>query len=1447
MKTIRTICIVLIYGTVLSSSIIRAEKVNYRFQYYTTEEGLSQDNVDCILKDSRGFLWFGTWNGLNRFDAYSFTIYKSDPETPGSISDNFIYDLLEDRYGNIWVATGNGLNVYLHEQDKFISYHLRHDGESVISSNKVNVLCFDSEGVLWVGTDRGLDKIKVTGRSGEVEPLEHISAEDPESTLEDNFVNVIYLDRENRIWVGTDGGLNLFREDQGISVSYVNQPENEYSLSNNQVLSIYQDDGGILWVGTNFGLNRMPPGSTSFIRNFYDPEDPNSLAHGSVQSISQDIRGKLIVGTLGGISLYDSEQDHFDNYTHTSHSLKELNNEFVNYIFPDPQGNVWIGTDRGGVNKYNIFQTTFEYYEYIPGEVNSLSHNTINSIWEDRSGLWVGTAGGGLNYIRRSDGLYVHYRFNVSDPNSLTNDFITCILKDKSGNLWISTWGSGINILTPGNRKTGKFIHHLNEPGNDNSLVDNFVSSMVEDWEGNIWIGTFGGLTRYDPATDKFHRVLDTAAGRTILKVGCLHIDRNDNLWIGTEDGLFKKSYDRTSYYAHIDTNPKSLSGNYVISIQEDHQGNLWFGTYGNGLNKISEDDARTDHPEFVHYTERNGLANNTIYGILEDDERSLWLSTDNGLSRFYPATSTFQNFYVSDGLPSNQFYWSASFKNAWGKLYFGGMNGLLAFYPEQISNRPFHPNLVFTDFKIYNRSVKTGEQFRDKVILQKSIWHTDSIVLSYRVNEFFLEFSSLYFDQPEKVQYAYMLEGFENEWRYVVSKRRFISYTNLRGGEYTLKVKAALGEGNWAPDPLLLHIRVIPPFWVKPWFIVMAVLTLILSLISYNRYRIYALKQHKRKLEAMVRERTAQIEGQKQQLEQQNLKILEHHNKLFELNKEVQKSNQQQMRFFTHMSHEFRTPLTLIISPIEQMIRESKKSSPYYHRLLLIKRNAQRLLHLINQLMEVRRIKTGNVELKATRDDIILFLENIAQSFNGLANQKNISYSFNANHAQIRTYFDRDKIESIFYNLLSNAFKYTPAGGLVDIDVRLDEDFVEPAEDLCVISRKHYKQLKVERYVYITVTDTGCGIDKDHLKDIFKRFFRMGIAADHDIQGTGIGLYLTKELIKIHRGLLYVNSEPGKGSAFRVLIPYGKSYLSEEEIREADKLEKEIVPKLHIDLLTEQIIQDSMPPVPPEMNHEFLYNPHKPLLVLIDDDRDLCYFISNYLSSSFRVITSSNGDEGLEKVRRFMPDIVISDIMMPGMNGLEFCTLLKSDLLTSHIPVILLTSRAEVEDYIEGLESGAVDYISKPFDIKILEVKIKSLIENSQRLKKLIASSDVKDLHSIARLKVEDPFLQDAIQIIEDNLMDPKFGVQQLAEELCVSRSLLYKKLTATIDQSANDFINSIRIKKAALLLLDGNQRVSEVAYQVGFNDPKYFSKSFKKYFGMSPTEYIDSRILPS
>jgi ligand-binding sensor domain-containing protein/signal transduction histidine kinase/DNA-binding response OmpR family regulator len=1463
-------------------ALLSAQKSSIRFQHYTADQGLSQNMIDCILQDSKGFMWFGTWNGLNRFDGYSFTVFKQEPENKNTISNNFIYALCEDKFGNIWIGTGGGLNIFVHEADKFIEYKNKPGDHQKIISNRINAIISDRHGDIWIGTDKGADKIKIDNKSGDIKEVYHFISSNQPGDLSGNNVLTIYEDRNDNIWIGTDNGLNLYNRESNIFKVFQNQPQNPYTLAENTINTIYQDSQEFLWIGTNSGLSRMNLNSQVFTNYYHDPVNPASLVHNTVKSITEDLNKNLIIGTYGGMSIYNRKDDNFSNSVQQLNTSYGLNNDFINCVHADHKGNIWIGTERGGINKYNIYQKNFEFLEHESGNANSLSHKTVNSIWEDDDNIWIGTAGGGLNKFDKKSQNFRHFRYEAGNPNSLASDFITSIYRDKKSNLWIGSWGGGLHKLMPGRETSGIFINYQSEPQYIRSLINDFVSSITEDEHGNLWIGTLGGLDKFNPVTNKFEHFTGEHEYKRVDQVGCLHFDKWNNLWVGTIQGLFKIYADgngiidtrksKVKYFVNDPEKKNSISGNYVISICADKNNNLWFGTYGNGLNKLIFDTLDKNNEEiFISYTETDGLSNNVVYGILEDESGNLWLSTDNGLSKFDPEKEEFRNYYVADGLQSNQFYWSACHINKYGKMYFGSMNGLNAFYPEKITDINNTPQIVITDFKIYNRSVEVGKKYNNRVILSKAITHTNDLIISYKSNEISFEFSALDYDQPDKIEYAYKMENFDNQWTYVNSTRRFASYTNLKGGDYTFVVNATNNFGKWGDNPLKIKITIIPPFWVTWWFKMIAALMLISAIITYNRYRTYTLKNQKKKLEKLVKERTnkieeqkeeliiqannlkesnlqlerrqKQIEGQKKQLENQNIEILEQRDKLIELNKKVQHINQQQLKFFTHISHEFRTPLTLIITPIEQLIKRFDESSLINTKLQLVYKNAQRLLHLINQLMEIRKVEKGKIELTTSRGNIVKFVQNIAQSFSELSVQRNIKFNIITDSEVIEIYFDRDKVENIVYNLLSNAFKYTPEKGHISIEIKTSTGDHVPHEEIPIIDKHSYKHTETKEYAEIRVSDSGPGIEHSHIKDIFRKFYRIHSHISHKIQGTGIGLFLTKELVKAHKGLLFVRSEPDKGSSFSVLLPMGSKYLTPDEIIKEKSFITEANKNVHIKLLTEHSKSKQAKSIK-EYSNITENNDEKPLLLFIDDDDDLCSYACEYFSKSFNVVSAINGQEGFEKAYEFSPDLIISDIIMPEVDGLELCTRLKSDINTSHIPVILLTARSEVENYVEGFETGADDYIPKPFNIEVLEAKSKSLIENRRKLRKSFIRSLEFVPKDITTSHTDEQFLQRTLEIIENNITNPEFGVKKLAAEMCVSRSLLHKKLTAIVDLSANDFITLIKLKKSALLLLNSNLTISEIAFEAGFNDPKYFSRCFKKHFGKSPSDYLSEKI---
>lgn len=1453
-----------------------AQRKSIRFQHITSDEGLSQNMIDCILKDHNGFMWFGTWDGLNRFNGYSFDVYRHDPSDPHSISSNFVYTMDVDTSGNIWIGTRNGLNVFHYAGNRFYRYLPENGEANSICSNIVQAVLCDRNGNIWVGTDKGLEKLILRENGYEIREVVHVSRNPAFSSSGTINITSLYEDGQGRVWIGTGDGLFVYCEDRDDFMYFGNDPEDSNTLSNNVIHCVYQDRAGIYWVGTQTGLNRFDAETRTWKGYSHQQDDPSSLVHNYVMSVTEDLLGNLIVGTLGGLSIYREEIDGFTNYRHRLNIDWGLNNDFINCLYADESGNVWVGTERGGVNRYNVFQERIGFFVNEPDDPNSLNYNTVNSIYEDESYIWIGTAGGGLNRYNKKTGTFRFYRGEQDKPGALGSDFITSMIRDREGNLWIGTWGDGLFELTPGNVSSGRFIRYGDAEEGSGQLISDFISSLVTDDRGNLWIGTLGGLDRFDLETHTFTHVGSDSLSVVIDQVGCLEFDAEGNLWVGTriglhrispeEDGVLRGGQNSITTFVHDSDDPFSLSGNYVISIHRGGDGTMWFGTYGNGLDKMIQHTAH-DTPRFIHFTTEDGLSNNIVYGILEDDNGCLWLSTDHGLSRFDPENERFFNLFVSDGLTSNQFYWMAAYRNAGGRMYFGSMNGCIAFYPDSVSFFSKPPRVVLTDFKIFNRPVEVGVEYGNRVVLQKNITLTDRVLLSYRQKEFSFEFSALEYSQPQKVEYAYLMQGFDEEWKYVDHSHRLVSYTNLRGGEYFFLVKAGV-NGQWTEPPLKIKITVIPPFWVQWWFRILVAVVVIMGIMLYIRWRTFSLERQKKILEELVKRRTAKIEEhektllkkteqlrnaylqtqlrqekieeQKEELVSRNIEILQQRNKLVDLNKRIQEINQQQLRFFTQISHEFKTPLTLIITPLTHIINQLEAHHPLRARLMLIQRNARRLLHLINQLMEIRKIKTGHTDFRPERGDLPAFVESLSQSFSELARQKKITFVMDNAVGSCRTTYDRDKMEIIISNLLSNAFKNTPENGKITVSVSITGPRVME-EEIQILGKRMIRQGDTEEFLEIRVQDTGIGIESQNLKDIFRNFYRISGRQEGSPGGTGIGLFLTKELVKIHRGLLYVKSAPGRGTTFRVLIPRGNEALVYGEyIRKQDDLlvEKHGDAWYHHFVPKKETVQSDRAVQKEEAGASD--EKHKPLLLFLDDDEDMVGCMIDFFTPSYRMLTAGNATDGMALAEKFSPDIIISDIMMPGIDGIEFASRIKSNLLTSHIPVILLSARSEVEDFVEGLESGADDYISKPFHLEILEAKITSLLSNRRKLQKIFSGSLIPAPGDIATSATDREFIGKILNIVEGNLTDPEFGVQRLASEMCVSRSLLHKKLSAIAGMSANDFITTLRLKKAARLLLQGRLNITGVAFEVGFNDPKYFSRCFKKYFGKSPTDYI-------
>jgi len=1445
---------ILLYLIVLANSLY-AQQSDSHFRHLTTVDGLPQNMVDCMLQDDEGFLWFGTWNGLCRYDGYTFELFDGQ-NGQNSLRTNFIQALSQDAFGNIWIGTKQGLHVYKYDQLSFKSYFQPIESSSRAFAD-VRAITLKSDSILLVGSDLGYSEFKILDSLGNIELMDHISIGLGDQLLKGTIVNDLLLDNKNQAWIGTDVGLFVKSGDK--IRSYVNDPANERSITSDHVLKLLETSDHEIWVGTAYGLNKFNPLDETFDRFTYVPSGNRGLPHNTVMDIIEDNSGRLFIGTLGGLCVMDRKTNTFIHFRNEFYNDHSLSNDFVNSLLKDDLGNIWIGTERGGVNFFNTSQNRIEHFAHVAEDPNSLSASTVNSIFEDKNYLWVGTAGGGLNKLDKKTGEYTWYRHDLNRSSSIASNFVTAITRDINGRLLVATWGTGLEIF---NEKNGSFEHRQNI--SDNGLMSGFISSLLEDDSGNIWIGTLGGLALYRPDTESFESFF-TEGKNKITQVGCLLFDKEQNLWVGTRFGLYKIQFDSDGVpisditkYEYDYQNKGSLSGNYVISILEDVHGELWFGTYGQGLNKLH---TASDSVWFEHFSVQEGLSNTIIYGIEQDANQQLWLSTDYGLSRLDPKTKSVRNFYETDGLLNNQYYWSASYKNAHGKLYFGGMNGLDAFYPEGIGQEMRDPRVVITDIKLLNESVIPGREYNGVTVLDQNPFKIKQIELSYQEKAFGVEFSALNYQESGMIHYAYILEGFEKDWNYVPASRRYAGYTNLKPGDYTFKVKASASNGQFLTAPRTFQIHIAPPFWETRWFRTLSLVALIALILGYIRFRTYTLNKQKILLERQVKERTERInqqnealsyqavqlrnnnheledkqkliEGQNQKLEVQNKEILSQRDELISLNKKLKLVSQLKLSFFTNISHEFRTPLTLILGPLEKLMREYQFDQEVKNTLKVMHRNSQRLLHLINQVMDFRKIEKGRMELHVSQASMSDFCKNLFKAFEPLAEIKQIQFDYQESNLPSKVWFDTAKLENIIYNLLSNAFKYTPNKGKVKLEVAGIQNHQSKLQE------SEISQLGQTTVISIKVTDSGIGISEENLPLIFKRFYRIESEEAFKVSGSGIGLALTEELIKTHHGQIFVSSQLGEGSTFEVEFPCLKGvYGADERTREAYE-GVSITEQIEV-LKNELMVKDEH-----EEEEPAVIDKSRATVLIVEDSLDLRSFMIHRLAKTYNVLEAENGLIGLQLADRHSPDIIISDVMMPKMDGLELCANIKGNLGTSHIPVILLTAKSAIEDQLEGLHIGADDYLPKPFNFELLEVKIQNFIETRRKLRHLFLQSSDFHVNEATTNSKDQNFLEKAIEIVEAQLNDSDFGVKEFVEAMGISRSLLHKKLTNLTEQSAAEFINHLRMKKAKVLLRENSMNISEVAYAVGYNDPKYFSRLFSRHFGQSPKDFIESVLI--
>ena len=1208
---------------ILAATCSFADELHLRFTRYSSDDGLSQNSVLAIAQDKYGFMWFGTWEGLSRFDGYEFRVFRAVANNPGSITNNRINALITDDAGNIWVSSGD--NRYFFRFDYRTEQFERFVPESVDSVIRVKLNTYASQRrsvanneYRWqAGRNRLLQTNLHSGKTVEYKPDIYSPF-----ALRDEVVNVLFIDKSNLLWVGTQHG--------GVHVANLNSRHFGYlrpgisKVSGNVVRAIHQDNAGRVWVGTD------SEGITVFDRS----------------------KGEAATRVFGKESLIDPN---------------------IRYIYADRTGQIWIGT-KGGLDRYN--PATGRFRHYFARQEGSINHPWVFFITEDfRGDLWFGTFAGLARYNRADD------RFiNYTDAPFLNSNSIRYILEDRNRDLWIATEGAGITHLrrdtTGGVYDRFNPVHYRFNEHDMNSLINDLVLSLQEDEYGFIWIGTNSGLCRLNPQTG-----------------------------------------------------------------------------------------------DFLRFSVATGFPDDLIMGMIADHKGHVWISHKKGITRMNTQSLRTRTYNRYDGLQGDEFLQNACFYNPQtGEIFFGGTRGVNYFFPDQIKPVSGIPSPVLTSLHVLNQQLFPGVEIGGRMVLEKSLIMTRDIELKHADTYFSISFSSLDFSNPQSCKYKYRLVGAHSEWIYTDASKRDATYSHLPAGNYRFEMHAANSDGVWSKDPVVLNISILPPWWMSWWAKLIYGLLIVLAGWMLYRYLV------------------ARFEFRNQ------LALEQHKN---EKNEEL---TNMKIQFFTEISHEFRTPLSLIIEPLNRLMEEETDEAKRQYYYQLMSRNAKQLLELINQLLDFRKLQSGKMKMHFVSGNLVSFARNATLAFEQKARDKQVRFVLLSNLDVIEVHFDHDKMHRVLNNLIANAFRFTPDFGEIIVRVYLPE--------------------KKPGFVCIVVEDNGPGIPEDQREKIFDAFYQSG-AGKQSGQGTGLGLALSKELVLLHGGEIAVDQGYAGGARFNVCIP-----LVQEEVVTGEFAE-----------LKQPDTGNSVAAISGAVDMD---SEKKPLLLLVDDHEDIRQYIIQQLSGSFRVVAATDGLEGYQKACELIPDIIVSDVMMPGIDGNELCRRLKADEQTRLIPVVLLTSRNTDASRIEGYETGADAYITKPFNRKVLESRVKNLLEQRKQWQKNYTESPVADARRVPINITDEAFLAKVSSVVFDNMENSDFEAGDLAEILKLSRTQLYRRIRAITNRSVHDFIITLRMNQARELLLSGNFSISETAYKVGYSLPTNFTRTFAKYFGMSPSKYI-------
>ena len=1398
-----------------------------RFEKMGAEEGLSTGYATCMHQDKYGFIWIGSQFGLNLYDGYNVKVFNIDPSNPSAIYNNRIISIFEEPDGTMWFCTAIGISKYNRATQTFTNYIP--DTANVYKDCNYTQKILPDGDQLWVDVWEGL--LLFDKNTGLFQSLKEDTI-NPSQGVYSNMAYYTFMDRSGNLWVSSwDANkkletLSKYDKSTGKFIHFLNNPADPESFNGKAIVSMIEDRDGILWIATRGGglLEIIDKDKGKFKHYLHDENDQYSLLDNDLSTVFEDSKGNIWTGGKNGFSKLEKNTSHFRNYTVPRCSFNKNRINIIYGFTEDTDGELWLNSNDG-VFRFNSITQKLRHYFHDQGNQNSISGNYVNQIMQDHSGqIWISELNTGINKLNDFSNSIRKVEKNITNKFTLSSNYVGQILMDARGNLWVGGRDGLTKIKLNKTKKNNKLDHNIFELDEPEILMSTHIIALYEDKRQTIWIGTFGGLFKYDHNKNNLIRYMpDTeyVANSESNDVESIFEDSHGTLWVGTRDGLNIMNRSTGKVFAILPDNKNAVNTSLDIrAIYEDIYGDVWFGgdylyklnrkdtslidfipntgitndIYRTGIRRIGEDGLgnlwfttnrgglykmhRID-TSFTSLTVDDGLPRNSVMSLETDDNGDIWVSTSNGIARINHQDYSIRTFDISDGLISLEFLNKSSYKDKDGWLYFGGRKGFNVFHPDSIKENKHIPPVYITGLNIA----------REPRYFEDVIFNMDHVELQYNENDFSFDFVALSYINPQKNLFAYMLEGYDKDWIYAGNKRT-ANYTKMSPGDYTFKVKASNNNGYWNEEGASIALVIHPPFW-KTWWAYSIYALIIISLF-------YILRRNELKRLKLRRE-----------LEFEQV-ITE---KLIEVDKE--KSD-----FFANVSHEFRTPLTLILGPISKVISILKDGNNK-QELLIAHRSAIRLQTLINQLLSLSKLESGKMKLKVREENIVQLVKVFVGSFESLANQKQIELIFDSSLENYQLMIDRLKVEKILNNLLSNAFKFTEQGGMIKVSISSKSGGIQ-----------------------IKVSDTGIGIREEDLEHIFNRFYQVDSGHSRGYEGTGIGLALTKELLELHHGSIKVESEVDVGTTVIIFLPAGKEHLNKNELISKGSPDH----KEDVELFVDDYVYGNIP-LPDISSGSTTEQSEKilPFILIVEDNSDMRAYLKGYLEQSYKIIIAENGEDGFYQATEHIPDLIITDLMMPKMDGNELTEKLKLDQRTSHIPVIMLTAKATMESKLEGLETGADDFLTKPFDAQELIIRIRNLINQRQKLRAMFRqqidnadqANTIQEYTGIGISTIDKQFIEKAINVVEDYYSNPDFGVELFANEMAMSRVHLHRKLTSLIDYSPNNYIRNIRLTKAAELLKEGELNVTQVSYEVGIFSLSHFAKAFKEKYGVSPSEY--------